>query len=224
MCKEERSKCCDPENFIEIADNVYKILNNKVSQGKLMELGVFPAFILFNEALYEGAIDNMGYDSLSNKNYDEKKIFLRKLLMDETNKLNNETKKLISNFLNTDNEELISTIEEKIAKNIPKEINYAKVAELKSKINKLEDLMIEKKSNYKKGKSLFKTIFKHLFLNIFCNVVTTANSAQDIISKSGEMEEMIDMLKAGSATGTIIAGFYFITFIVLIICGIFNIF
>ncbi len=224
MCKEEKSKCCSPENFIEIADNVYKILNNKVFQGKLMELGVFPAFILFTEALYEGAIDNMGYDNFTNKNYEEKKMFLRKLLMDETNKLSVETKKLISEFLNTDNEELINSIQEKIAKNIPKEVNYSKVTELKSKINDLEELMIDKKPSYEKGKSLFKTIFKHLFLNIFCNVVTTANSAQDIISKSGEISEMIEMLKAGSATGTIIAVFYFITFIVLIICGIFNIF
>lgn len=224
MCKEERSKCCSPDNFIEIADNVYNILNNKVLQGKLMELGVFPAFILFTEALYEGAINNMDYNNFNNKSYEEKKMFLRKLMLDETNKLGNETKKLISDFLSSNDESLIPLIEKKIHSNIPQKGNYDKVSELKNKINDLEELMIEKKPGYEKGKSLFKTIFKYLFLNIFCNVVSTANSSQDIIAKVGEIGEMIEMLKAGSATGTIIAVFYFITFIVLIICGIFNIF
>jgi hypothetical protein len=84
--------------------------------------------------------------------------------------------------------------------------------------------MVDKKESYEKGKTLFKTIFKYLFLNIFCNVVSTAKTSQDIISKSGEISEMIEILKAGSATGIIVAVCYFITFIVLIICGIFNIF
>jgi hypothetical protein len=225
MCKEERSSCCSPDNYIEIADNVYKILNNIVSQGKLMELGVFPAFILFNEALYEGAINNIG-DSFdfTNKNFEEKKMFLRKTLMNEVNKLSNDTKNLITKFLDSDNEELINDIEKKLYTNIPKEVNYNKIAELKKKINDLEELMMEKKDGYEKGKSLFKIIFKHLFLNIFCNVVSTANTSLDIIAKSGEMEEMIDMLKAGSTSGTITAFCYFITVIVLILCGIFNAF
>ena len=225
MCKEERSSCCSPENFIEIADNVYKILNNKVSQGKLMELGVFPAFVLFNEALYEGAISNIGDSfNFTNKNFEEKKMFLRKTLMNEVNKLSSDTKDLITKFLDLNDEELIPIIEKKLHNNIPKEVNYSKITELKNKINDLEELMMEKKDGYEKGKSLFKTIFKHLFLNIFCNVVSTANSSLDIIGKVGEISEMIDMLKAGSATGTLIAFCYFITFIVLILCGIFNVF
>ena len=225
ICKEEKFTCCNPDNFIIIADNVYSILNNKISQGTLVQLGVFPAFILFTEALYEGAISNMGDTfNFTNKSYEEKKMFLRKTLMNEVNKLSNETKNLITKFLDSDNEELIPDIEKKLYTNIPKEVNYNKIIELKNKINDLEELMVDKKPGYEKGKSLFKTIFKHLFLNIFCNVVSTANTSQDIIAKVGEISEMVDMLKAGSATGTLIAFCYFITFIVLIICGIFNIF
>ena len=237
MCKEERSSCCSPDNYIEIADNVYKILNNKVSQGKLMELGVFPAFILFNEALYEGAINNIGGSfDFTNKNFEEKKMFLRKILMNEISIFNAEekklsvndpkisTKKLITTFLDSNDETLIPIIEKQLYEIIPKEVNYNKIAELKNKINDLEELMMEKKDGYEKGKSLFKIIFKHLFLNIFCNVVSTANTSLDIIAKSGEMEEMIDMLKAGSTSGTITAFCYFITVIVLILCGIFNAF
>jgi hypothetical protein len=225
MCKEEKSICCSPDNFIYIADNVYSILNNKITQGKLVELGVFPAFILFTEALYEGAISNIGDNfNFSNKGYEEKKMFLKKILMNEVNKLSEDTKVSINDFLVSGDEKLIPIIEKKLYINMPKEANSNKIMELKNKINDLEELMIDKKPSYEKGKSLFKTIFKHLFLNIFCNVVSTANSSQDIISKVGEIGEMVDMLKAGSATGTLVAFCYFITFIVLIICGIFNIF
>jgi hypothetical protein len=225
MCKEEKSICCSPDNFIYIADNVYSILNNKIAQGKLVELGVFPAFILFTEALYEGAISNIGDNfNFSNKGYEEKKMFLKKILMNEVNKLSEDTKVSINDFLVSGDEKLIPIIEKKLYINMPKEANSNKIMELKNKINDLEELMIDKKPSYEKGKSLFKTIFKHLFLNIFCNVVSTANSSQDIISKVGEIGEMVDMLKAGSATGTLVAFCYFITFIVLIICGIFNIF
>lgn len=225
MCKEERSTCCSPDNFIEIADNIYKILNNKVSQGKLMELGLFPAFILFNEALYEGAISNIGDAfNFSNKNNEEKKMFLRKTLMNEVNKLSQDTKVSINEFLVSGDEKLIPIIEKKLHTNIPKGVNNNKIMELKGKINDLEELMADKKEAYEKGKTLFKIIFKHLFLNIFCNVVSTANTSLDIIGKAGEMEEMIDMLKAGSSSGTITAFCYFITVIVLILCGIFNVF
>jgi hypothetical protein len=40
----------------------------------------------------------------------------------------------------------------------------------------------------------------------------------------GEMDEVVDMLKAGSTAGIFTAIIYFITVIVLIICGIFNVF
>jgi hypothetical protein len=151
-------------------------------------------------------------------------MFLRKTLMNEVNKLSQDTKVSINEFLVSGDEKLIPIIEKKLHTNIPKGINNNKIMELKDKINKLEDLMADKKEAYEKGKSLFKMIFKHLFLNIFCNVVSTAKTSQDIISKSGEISEMVEMLKAGSATGIIISVCYFITFIVLIICGIFNIF
>lgn len=225
ICKEEKFTCCNPDNFIMIADNVYSVLNNKISQGMLVQLGVFPAFILFTEALYEGAISNMGDTfNFTNKSHEEKKMFLRKTMMNEVNKLSNDTKKLITEFLNNDNEDLIPIIEKNLYTNIPKEVDFNKILELKNKINDLEELMVDKNPNYEKGKSLFKMIFKHLFLNVFCNIVSTANTSKDIISKAGEINEMIEMLKAGSSTGTLVAICYFITFIVLIICGIFNIF
>ena len=79
-------------------------------------------------------------------------------------------------------------------------------------------------SKYVRGPSMFKTLFKFIFVDIFCNVVSTTKVSQEIIMKMGEMNELIDMLKAGSATGLFLGLAYFITIIILIICGIFNIF
>jgi hypothetical protein len=104
-----------------------------------------------------------------------------------------------------------------------------KIREIEGKKKIIDDEMVsfsEKDgSKYVSGKpSMFKMIFKIIFLDIFCNVVSTTKVSQEIIMKMGEMEELIDMLKAGSATGLFLGLAYFITIIVLIICGIFNIF
>ena len=83
---------------------------------------------------------------------------------------------------------------------------------------------IDDNSTYTPGNSLFKTVFKSIMFDIFCNVMTTAKSSQDVISKLGEIKEIIDMLKAGTVSGILTSICYFIVVIVLIICGIFNIF
>lgn len=161
ICNEERLECCKPENFILIANELTKILENPVSSGLIKGMGLYPAYILFTEALYEGAISN-------NQN-----------------------------------------------------IN---IEEINEKIDYLENLMIENDPKYKKGKTFFKVIFRNIFLNIFCNISNTAKSTKDIISKTGEMGEVIEMIKAGSATGAIMTLVYFISVIIIIICGIFKVF
>ena len=74
------------------------------------------------------------------------------------------------------------------------------------------------------GGSLFKTIFKFIFVNVFCNVVTTAKTSEDVISKMGDISEMVDMLKAGSSTGIFVCILYLLAIIVLTFCGLFGIF
>jgi hypothetical protein len=96
------------------------------------------------------------------------------------------------------------------------------------KLINVERLMIEysieNKSKYIQGKSLFKTIFRQVFLNIFCNVLNTSKGTMDIISQAGELVELKDMLKAGTVTGFIMVFLYIIALIILIICGIFNLY
>jgi hypothetical protein len=96
------------------------------------------------------------------------------------------------------------------------------------KIDDLKDSMEEySRQNgavYTRYNSIFKTIFKKVFLNIYCNISQTSHSSLYVISQMGEINELIDMLKAGSASGILTAIFYIIAVIVLIICGIFGVF
>jgi len=100
--------------------------------------------------------------------------------------------------------------------------------EVKGKLYNLEQSMIafsiKDKSQYIQGKTLFKTIFKSMFLDIFCNITTTTKTSKDVITEMGEINEITDMLKAGTSTGIYMSIIYFISYIVIFFCGIFNVF
>jgi hypothetical protein len=55
-------------------------------------------------------------------------------------------------------------------------------------------------------------------------VASTAYSSKDIIRMMGTMTSVVDMTKASSSSGTITAIVYLITIIIVIICGLFNMF
>jgi hypothetical protein len=103
-----------------------------------------------------------------------------------------------------------------------------KYKEIKDKLDTLEKYMlafsIKDKSQYIRGKTLFKTIFKSIFLDIFCNITTTTKTSRDVITEMGEITEITDMLKAGTSTGIYMSIIYLISYIVIFFCGIFNIF
>lgn len=97
---------------------------------------------------------------------------------------------------------------------------------LKTKIIHLEDLMkqysIVNKINYIPGNTITKVILKKILINTFCNVSQTAKTTDNVIQEMGYLQNIVDMLKAGSASGIIISFAYFITVIILIIFGILN--
>lgn len=228
MCKLEKNNCCSPSNFVKIGDIIVDILKNPLTSSVIKSSGLFPTFILFVEAFYESALTYIGDGAnFELKNFDEQKFYLRKLLDDKINIMSENTKDIIKEFLEKGDENLISTIKNKLNKDFPTSENEL-VQEIKFKLKNVETMMIDfsiqNKSAYVQGKSLFKIIFRVIFLNIFCNTVNTSNTAQDIIYQAGDVEEMTDMLKAGNAAGLFTGMIYFITVIILIICGIFNIF
>ena len=234
FCLPDKIVCCDPSNYISIADVFYGMLENPLASKGFRVVGMFPSFVLFTQALYESALARMGANNdLLAKSYNDRRLFLKQLLQEKTNEVPNDAKDLIKDFLNSNSDRnideetnLIYDIKKKLDKYFP--ANDDRINELKEKINIMEGEMIdyarEDGSSYTPGSSLFKTVFKIIFVDIFCNVVSTTKASSDVIHKMGDMKDIVDMLKAGSSSGVFIAIFYFITVIVLVICGMFGIF
>jgi hypothetical protein len=211
-----------------IGDVYFTLLNNTIITSTLKSYYVYPAFVLIIQAFYEFVLESSNnYENFSSDNYEKKRIYLRKLLAEKIDKIPEDLKDLINNYLENNNNSLVPKIQEKLDILFPSG-NIELKKEVHQKLKLLEETMIsfskENKSAYIPGGSLFKKIFKVLFLDSLCNVFETSKSSQDVISQMGEMKEIVDMLEAGTCSGLITSFCYLITVIVLIICGIFNIF
>ena len=227
LCRDDAIKCCDANNYISIADTLSIVLDTGLTSKLLKSTGLYPSFTLVVEALYESALLSLNDSGqLKENNLVDKKIYLRKLLQDKINKIPDNTKNLIKQFLESGDEELIHNIQKQLDTNLKS--NNSRINDIKNKLSMLDENMIEyaikDKSKYIPGKSLFKTVFKFIFVDVFCNISSTSNASIDVIREMGEMNEITDMLKAGTSTGLIMAIIYFITYIIIIICGIFNVF
>ena len=227
MCREDFVKCCDPNNYISIADTLTTILNTGPISNILKFTGLYPSFVLMIEALYESALLRLNETAqLSENNFNEKKIYLRKLLQEKINKIPDNTRHLIQDFLDTGNEELIHNIQKQLDTIFKS--NNNRINDIKYKLNFLDETMIEyarkDHSKYIPGKSLFKTLFKFVFVDVFCNISSTTKTSIDVVSEMGEMNEITDMIKAATSSGIYMAVIYLISYIVILFCGIFNIF
>jgi hypothetical protein len=227
ICKEDLIQCCNPNNYISIADMLNTVLNTGPISSILKTTGLFPSFVLIIEALYESALLRLNETSeLTESSLNGKKIYLRKLLSEKINKIPDNTKSLIEEFLESGNEELIHNIQKQLDSSLKS--NNNRVNDIKFKLAYLDETMIEfakkDKSKYIPGKSLFKTIFKFIFMDVFCNVSSSSKTSIDVISEMGEIKEITDMLKAGTSTGLIMSIIYLISYIIIIICGISGVF
>lgn len=232
LCYQDKIQCCAPERYVGIADTLNLIITNPLMSGGIKAIGLFPAFVLFTTALYEAALLRMGDDDdIVTKTIEQKKYYLRKILKDKTDLLEDDTKKMIKDYLNDQeiNENsnvLIYEIKKMINRNAPSENEGIKI--IKERIQDIEDSMVdyarEEGTVYTPGKSLFKNIFKILFMDIFCNIASTAKNGKDVIKAMGTMSTIVDSLKSSSSSGVITAFVYLFTLIGVIICGIFNVF
>jgi len=55
LCKIDKDKCCNPENFLTIADQLFNVLNNNFISGLLQNAGIFTHYLLFTECLFDEA-------------------------------------------------------------------------------------------------------------------------------------------------------------------------
>ena len=226
----EKSTCCSSESFVTIAGTILSILQNPISSSLIKQFGIFPAFILLVEGLYEAALLNIAESEIFfQKSDEEKKFYLQKLLENKSNKLVDENKDLIKEYLKTDDETKIKNIRNRLNIIFPiKEEDKILKDKIDNKLNDVDELMnsyaIKTGSSYIRGKSLFKTIFRSIFLNLYCNSVTTMKSSVDLVSQLGEVGELVDLLKSGTTAGFFTGIAYLIAVIILIICSMFNVF
>lgn len=228
LCIMNKNKCCNPKNYVMIADIFLTSLGNSIIAATLKSYYIYPAYVLIIQALYEYALSSINdYENLTHNNTEHKKIYFRKLLANKIDKIPYDLKEMINNYLENNNNYLVPEIQDRLD-NLFLSENSNFIKEIRAKLALLEDRMIayskESMSAYIPGGSLFKTVFKIVFLDTLCNVFATAKSSEDVISKMGEMKEIVDMLKAGTSSGLITSFCYLIVVIILIICGIFNIF
>lgn len=98
-----------------------------------------------------------------------------------------------------------------------------KIEEIYQKIATLEarnqDYALLTESKYETGNTIEKIFIKKIFINIICNLFQTTKTTEDIINEIGGLNELMDIMKCGSASGVIISIIYIITVIILMICG-----
>jgi hypothetical protein len=163
---------------------------------------------------------------------DLKKFYLSKIIEINNSSNSNDisisekTRNLIKKYIKGDDLEVLEKIKDELYKIYP--VNSNSVNELREKITKLDKLMIayakNEHSTYIPGDSLFKMIMKNIYINAYCNIISTAKTSNDVVDAMGKMLEVSDTLKAGTVSGIFLSMYYFLTYIILIICAIFKVF
>jgi hypothetical protein len=226
LCENSISECCTPAKFKMIGDVLMNFIENPITSYLIKSKKAFQIFVLFTESVYESGLYNIGVADLNSLSYEQKRVYLRKMLEEKIDKIPEDLKNLIKKFLDSNNNNLIREIKSELDKIYPNDDPI--ITEITSKLNNLEkyvyDYSKKDHSQYTPGPSLFKIVFKIIIVDVFCNVLSTAETTNDIFEEMGDAKEMADMLKAGTVSGILTSFCYIIAAIISIICCIFNLF
>jgi hypothetical protein len=224
ICVDDLKKCCNPDNFLLIGDTVMQLLNNDLIVSMIKSKGLFPSFILFNESLYEYGLSNAEISDNIPSNLNDREKFLKNVLNTHKDRLSNSTKDIIDQYLKSFNPNLLTQVKDSIDFDFTN--NIATINKIKMKLgildNMMKDYSREDGSSYIPGGSLIKSILKTFVINSFCNVLETTKTGGNIMTKMGDVMDITDMLKAGSAAGITTSIGYFISIIVLLVMCILN--
>ena len=224
ICDDDFKRCCNPDNFLLIGDTVMNLLNDSLILSIIKSKGLFPAFILFNEALYEYGLSNAEISDNIPKNLNDTERFFKNILNTHKDRLSNSSKDIINQYLKTFNPSLLPDIKTMIDTDFSNDI--ATINKIKMKLGTLDNMMktyaVEDGSCYIPGETLVKSMLKTFVINSFCNVLETTKTGGSVMTKMGDVLDITDMLKAGSASGIAVSIGYFISIIVLLVMGILN--
>ncbi len=224
FCEKDKIQCCNPRNFVLIADSLKSVIDNSFMKMIFDKFNVLPIFILVVQGLYEYALNNQ-YSSLNIPETVNDKTAFFKDLIKSNHDLSNETVDIIKKYLKTFDVNLITEIEQHIQSNISSDKD--KMIEIKDNIQECEDRLYEySKKNKTKyiPNSLINIILKYVFIHIVCNVLQTSHSSVEVIEDMYDIPNITDMLKAGSSTGIWMTFAYVLAVIIIVILGIFNYF
>ena len=228
LCKEQDSSCCNVNMLKDIANMIYEKIEDTKIQPFLQKNGSYYGVVLAVQALYEKI---MSYETINidvtGLNKIQKKLKLKSIVVNDANvikqKILDEINKVIDNpESNEPNIDLVFTKiydylhEDNLKNGNEKNTILKKIAELETKC--MEEAEKEG-SDYQKGNSKTKDFIKNIVLNSICNIFESANATSSLIQELGGVNNLLDILKCASASGSLIIFFYFITVIILIICG-----
>ena len=74
FCNKELTQCCNPNNFMKIADTLMNFLEIPISADSVKKSGFYSQFLLVVEALYDGAIKQYCMDNPENTGLNENSI------------------------------------------------------------------------------------------------------------------------------------------------------
>jgi len=227
-CKEQDSSCCNIKMLKDIADMIYVKIEDPLVKIDLEQKGAYYGVVLAVQALYEKI---MSYEPINidvnGLNMIEKKLKLKSIAINDTKFIDNtileEINKVIDNpEANETNIDLVfSDInvhlhKDNLQNGNEKNTILKKIAELETKCMEQAE---KEGSDYQKGNSKTKDFIKNVVLNSICNIFESANAISSLPQELGGVNALLDILKCASASGSLIIFFYFITVVILIICG-----
>lgn len=226
ICENIISGCCSPQKFKMVGDVLMTFIENPITSYLVKSLKAVQIFVLFIESVYESGLYAKGVVDLYSLSYEQKRVYLRKILEEKIDEIPEDLKNSIKKFLESNNNNLILEIKTKLDKVYPNDDPI--ITEITSKLDYLEkyvyDYSKKDHSQYIPGPSLFKIVLKIIIVDVFCNVLSTAETTNDVFEEMGDAKEMADMLKAGTVSGVLTSICYIIAAIILIICCFFNLF
>ena len=256
ICTTADTQCCKPENIKLIADSFFGIIakkststgefiiitgenkDSKIDISMIKNMGFYLPLMSIVQEIYsiymnEKNSENNDDINFEEKNIPEKKVYLKYLMENYKNRIDESTINEVNvelNKVNDTNDTHLNNLFNKMLESLNSTTNKSNSNsdEIKKKIKFLEDTAIDyakqEDSVYEPGNTKTKKLINWILFNSLCNIFSVNEAGETMIKEAGGINNVIDLIKSSSAAGSIISFFYIITVIILILCGFFGVF
>ncbi len=240
---EGAEQCCTPSVFYKIAAGMFGVVTMDNFVAEMVRKGfaavkMMGHLITANIAFFEETLEGNGMMDQADDGFF---ISVRQLFIRDTGETKGEfvsemdleemVQKLTANPDKDGSELKAQTLfDEKYKdykKNIVGVLNIKKKVtfdEVKEKILKLKRMLSDYNASYKDDDVIVKQVFKPLFLSSICEALNGARVTRDFSVDVGGLSNAVDMLRSGMFTGRWMIVFFLITYLILLICGLFKVY